>query len=74
MTKTNGILDLLRLRSLLVSGALDISNITDASEIAALFSIADALAGDDGESKQAAVNDLFFGTDVHGVSCTLLIS
>ncbi|KAF8198121.1 hypothetical protein BJ912DRAFT_953159 [Pholiota molesta] len=68
VTKTNGILDLLRLRSLLASGVLDISNITDATEIAALFSIADALTGDDSESKQAVINDLFFGTDVHGVS------
>ncbi|KAF9479064.1 hypothetical protein BDN70DRAFT_932907 [Pholiota conissans] len=73
VTKTNAILDLLRLRSLLASGALDISGLTEASEVAALFSIADALTGEDSASKQAAINDLFFGQDLHGISSSRLL-
>ncbi|KAF8971169.1 hypothetical protein BDZ97DRAFT_1693864 [Flammula alnicola] len=73
VTKTNGILDLLRLRSLLASGAVDISNIADAAENAAFFSVADALLGEVDERKQAVLNDLLFGTDVDGVSAARLL-
>jgi len=67
--KTHGILDLLRLRSSLISGLLDISSIADAAEAAALCSVADAIISEDDEQKQAAVTGLLFGGDFSGVSC-----
>ncbi|KJA27568.1 hypothetical protein HYPSUDRAFT_74623 [Hypholoma sublateritium FD-334 SS-4] len=71
-TKTMTILDLLRLRSLVDAGAHDVSNIADA-ERAALFSVTDVLSSDDSEGKQAAVNALFSGREIHGISPSQLI-
>jgi len=62
-------LDLLRLRSSLASGLLDISSVADAAEAAALCSAADAVISEDDERKQAAVTGLLFGGDFDGVAC-----
>ena len=70
-TKTKTIFDLLRLRSLVDAGAHDISNVADA-ERAALFSVTDVLLSDDNEGKQAAINALFSGHEIHGVACMCL--
>lgn len=67
--KTHGILDLLRLRSLLASELLDISSIAEAAEAAALFSVADAIVSEDDERKQAVVTGLLLGGDFDGVPC-----
>lgn len=65
------ILELLRLRSVVDTGAHDVSGIADA-ERAAFFSVTDVLLSDDNEGKQAAVNALFSGHEIYGVSCVYL--
>ncbi|KDR74988.1 hypothetical protein GALMADRAFT_268537 [Galerina marginata CBS 339.88] len=73
VSKTNGVLDLLRLRSSLASGLVDISSNVEAVEIAALISVADALVGEDEERKQTTVKSLLFGQDVDGISSSRLL-
>ncbi|PPQ97795.1 hypothetical protein CVT26_012840, partial [Gymnopilus dilepis] len=67
LSKTNAILDLLRLRSLAASGAFDVSTLADSIELSAFFAAADALLADDESRKQAAVKSLLFGQELDGV-------
>jgi hypothetical protein len=58
------------LRSLVVDGVVDISNIADSNEIGAIVSAADALVAEDEERKQTVINGLLSGTgDIAGSSC-----
>jgi hypothetical protein len=58
------------LRSLVVDGVVDISNIADGDEISAILSATGALVGEDEERKQTVINGLLFGTgDIPGSSC-----
>ncbi|KAF8800281.1 hypothetical protein BYT27DRAFT_7200473 [Phlegmacium glaucopus] len=69
VSKLNDTVGLIRLRSLVVDGVVNISNIADSNEIAAIVSAADALIAEDEERKQAAVNGLLSGTgDIAGSS------
>jgi len=71
ISETNNIFDLLRLRSLLNSGAVDASTLADPSEISALFSLSDILVGDDAERRRSCLDGLLRGAgDFGGVSCT----
>ncbi|KAF5328837.1 hypothetical protein D9619_011689 [Psilocybe cf. subviscida] len=73
VTKANGLVDLLRVRSSLAAGVLDISSLADASESNAIFSAADALLGHDQERKEAALNCILFGKEIDGVSSERLL-
>ena len=69
--RTTDIFLLLRLRSLLASGASDLqtSHIEEA-EMAAIFSASDNLLGDNVETKQAILNGFLFRQgDFEGISC-----
>jgi hypothetical protein len=72
VSKTNGLLDLVRLRPSLAAG-VDISNIAEADEISAFISAADALVSEDEELKQATVKSLLFGQELDGVSSSRLL-
>ena len=59
------------MRSLVVDGVVNISNIADGDEISAILSAAGALVGEDEETKQTVINGLLFGTgDIAGSPCT----
>lgn len=64
------IVGLIRLRSLIADGVVNISNIADSNEIGAIISTADALVAEDEERKQIAINGLLSGIgDIAGSSC-----
>ena len=64
------IVGLIRLRSLIADGVVNISNIAESSEIGAIVSAADALVAEDEERKQIVINGLLSGTgDIAGLSC-----
>jgi hypothetical protein len=74
VSRINDIVGLIRLRSLIVDGVVNISNIADSNEIAAIISAADALVAEDEERKQAVINGLLSGTgDIAGSSCRFRI-
>ena len=58
------------MRSLIVEGVVNISNIADSNEIGAIVSAADALVAEDEERKQAVINGFLSGIgDIAGSSC-----
>lgn len=70
ITRTSDIFNILRLRSLLNSGGFDISSPVESSEVSALFSVSDALLGEDLERRQMVISGLLHGIgDFEGVSC-----
>ena len=70
VSRVYDIVGLIRLRSLIADGVVDISNIADSNEIGAIVSAADALVADDEERKQTVINGLLSGTgDIAGSSC-----
>lgn len=71
ISRVYDIVGLIRLRSLIVDGVVDISHIADSNEIAAIISAADALVAEDEERKQAVINGFLSGTgDIAGSSYT----
>jgi hypothetical protein len=59
---------------LVVEGLVNISNIADSNETAAIISAADALIAEDEERKQAVLNGLLSGSgDIVGLSCRFII-
>jgi hypothetical protein len=55
---------------LIADGVVNISNIADSNEIAAIVSAADALVDEDEERKQTVINGFLSGTgDFAGSSC-----
>ena len=70
LSRIYDIVGLIRLRSLIVDGVVNISNIADSNEIGAIVSATDALVGEDEERKQTIINGLLYGTgDIAGSSC-----
>lgn len=62
------------MRSLVIDGVVNISNIADSNEIAAIISAADALIAEDEERRQAVINGLLSGIgDIAGSSCRFII-
>ncbi|KAH7927507.1 hypothetical protein BV22DRAFT_1031696 [Leucogyrophana mollusca] len=73
--KTSSLLTLLRLHALLASGnPLPVVLEFDDAEGSAIFSVADILLGEDGESKQSAISGLLSGQgELNGVSYARLL-
>ena len=60
---------MLRVNSLLASGALDLSSLADSAEITALFTICNTLIGEP-ERTQSIVEQIVRGAgDFEGISC-----
>lgn len=72
--KTSELLNFLRLRALLTSGELEVlTSSLNHAEGAAVFSAADTLLSEDGESKQVVLNGFLSGVgEFEGVTCMVI--
>ncbi|TFK44212.1 hypothetical protein BDQ12DRAFT_717381 [Crucibulum laeve] len=75
VSKASGLLDLLRVRSSLASGEIDLSALSvESAEGSALFSVADTLLGEDSERKRAALDGFLTGSGgFEGISYSRLL-